>query len=547
MPQVTYSRRAVRPVDRLVRLLLAFVLLALPMQFAAPEPAEAGMRHQMAPRTLAVGAGYTLEIRSDGTLWAWGTSGVALGLGSGVNSALMPTQVGSDRGWVSVAAGNGRSFAIKADGTLWAWGSNMNYALGLGDTVDRSVPTLVNGDTDWVAVDSQGGNGSTFALKDDGTLWAWGYNGYGELGLGDTDTRQTPAQVPGHTGWVAFATGTDHIVALKADGTVWTWGKNGDGQLGLGYTSLSVGTPTEVTGAQDCVSVGAGDMHSLAITADGTLLAWGYNYAGQLGDGTTETRTAPVEVGDGWRAVAGGSYYTVGIKADGTLWGWGYNYYGQLGDGTFDDRLTPTPTDSGNDWLAVCAAKGDYRSSAVKVDGSVHAWGRNTGGSLGTDSVVNVSEPMPIGAALGWSDIAEGHSHTIAIREDGTMWSAGLNRYGRLGLGIADEWTIVPTYTQIGADTDWAAVVVDEYHNLALKSDGTLWAWGTDEYGQLGVELEGAATNSTVPVQVGTDDDWSDIGPHLHRHGTVRRSSLEFHTELTVLVEIGRASCRERV
>ncbi len=505
-------KRAVRSADRLVRLLLAFVLLTLPMQFASPEPAEASLRPRMAPRTLAMGVSHAHEIRSDGTLWAWGSSGFALGLGPDISSASVPMQVGDDRDWVSVAAGSSRSFAIKADGTLWAWGLNTNYELGLGDTDTRYVPTLVNAETDWVAVDSQGSDGSTFALKGDGTLWAWGYNADGRLGLGDTESHPTPAQVPGHTGWVAFEVGGAHIVALKADGTVWTWGRNTNGELGLGYTSAPVGVPTQVSGLQDCVSVSAGWWHSAAIAADGTLMAWGHNGSGRLGDGTTDQRTAPVEIGTGWRAVSGGADFTVGIKADGTMWGWGENGSGQVGDGTFIDRLTPTPTNTGTDWVAVCAATGYYRSSAVRADGSLHAWGTNGDGALGTGNTAAVNEPTPIGATFGWSDIAEGHSHAIAIREDGTMWAAGLNRYGRLGLGIDDEWTVVPTYTQVGTDTDWTAVVVDEYHNLALKSDGTLWAWGTDEYGQLGVELEGAATNSTVPVQVGTDDDWSDIG-----------------------------------
>ena len=213
-------------------------------------------------------------------------------------------QVGADNDWAHVVAGSGRSFAIKADGTLWAWGSNSNYALGLGDQDARTEPTKVNDDTDWVAVDSQGNNGSTFALKADGTLWAWGWNGYGQLGLGTYDTViDTPGLVDSDGEWVAVSADHSYAMGVKADGTLWGWGSNTGGQLGLGSgQSIVFWAPTRLLTGEWSVehwhAISAGSSYSHAIALDGTLWAWGDNGYAMLGDGTTDRRRTPVQIGD---------------------------------------------------------------------------------------------------------------------------------------------------------------------------------------------------------------------------------------------------------
>ncbi len=234
-----------------------------------------------------------------------------------------------------IAAGaTGHSLAIKPDGSLWAWGDNSFGELGIGRSDWSSHSTPVQVLTGVAAVAAGGGH--TLALKTDGTLWAWGDNGNGQVGDGTTAERHTPLRVL--TGVAAVAASGEHSLALQTDGTLWSWGDNGYGQLGDG-TTMGHATPVQVvTGV---AAVATGGYHTLAIKTNGTLWAWGDNRYGQLGDGTTTNRRSPVQVLSGVVAVAAGSDYTLALKTDGSLWAWGRNNAGQFGDGTTTDRRSP--------------------------------------------------------------------------------------------------------------------------------------------------------------------------------------------------------------
>ncbi|MBE0448512.1 MAG: hypothetical protein IBX64_10530, partial [Actinobacteria bacterium] len=193
-----------------------------------------------------------------------------------------------------VSAGINFSLALKSDGTVWAWGRNGYGVYGDDITPPRLTPVQITGLSDMTAVSA--GAAHSLALKSDSTVWAWGDNRFGQLGDGTTTNRPTPVQVTGLSGVVAISAGWDYSLALKSDGTVWAWGDNTLGQLGNGTKSNGISTPAQVSGLSGVTTIEAGPNHAFAIKQDGNLWAWGWNYFGELGDGTTTDRYTPVQV-----------------------------------------------------------------------------------------------------------------------------------------------------------------------------------------------------------------------------------------------------------
>lgn len=334
-----------------------------------------------------------------------------------------------------------------AVGTPLAWGNNWAGQLGDGTTTNHTRPAapLVLGG----AVALAGGSDHTLALAADGTVYAWGRNDHGQFGDGSTTDRYTPVLVSGLSAVTAIAGGggpiDGHSLALAADGTVYAWGRDDYGQLGLGDTQ-DRHTPTRVPGLPPIVAIAGGDGHSLALAVDGTVWAWGRDDYGQLGDGRTTDKLTPVHVatvgGDGnldsVTAIAAGAEHSLALRADGSVVAWGSNYNGQLGNGSTTDSSIPVPVSglSGVTITAIAAGAGADHSVALGQNGAVYAWGDNAGGELGNGTITGSRTPKVVRGLGPATAIAAGYAHTLALLTDGTVRAWGLDDMGQLGTTV---------------------------------------------------------------------------------------------------------------
>ncbi|REE98542.1 hypothetical protein [Thermomonospora umbrina] len=347
------------------------------------------------------------------------------------------------------------------------------------------------------------GTNHTLAVTSDGKVRTWGRNGSGQLGDGTTTPRTGPVEVSGLTGirrrQGAVAGGEWHSLAVKSDGTVWAWGANGSGQLGDGTTTGRT-TPIQVPGLTGVVAVAANEAYSLALKSDGTVWAWGFNSSGQLGDGTTTTRTTPVQVSglSGVVNISAGYGHAVAVKSDGTVWAWGANGSGQLGDGTTNSRRTPVQvsnlTDASTSPGALAA--GGNHSLVLKTDGTVVAFGSGGDGRLGNGGTAGSSVPVAVQNLTAVTAVSAGWRHSAATRADGDILTWGSNEYGQLGNGTTGGSASTPTLVQLTGAT---AAAGGFYDTFALRADGTAFSWGRNNEGQLG---NGTNVDANTPEQV---------------------------------------------
>jgi alpha-tubulin suppressor-like RCC1 family protein len=289
----------------------------------------------------------TAAVNTIGQLWTWGTNVYGqLGIGASGNYYSSPVQVGTLNNWKQVSASGWGIASIKTDGTLWVWGSNSYGQLGQGNTTYYSSPVQVGALNNWKQVSIGGAEvyaggqsafGSTAAVKTDGTLWAWGSNAAGQLGQNYAGNYySSPIQIGALTNWKEVSVGTGFMLSIKTDGTLWAWGSNGSGQLGIG-NQVSYSSPVQIGALTSWkqVSASTNSNHTFAIKNDGTLWAWGQNNYGQLGTNNTTYYSSPVQVGNltNWKQVSAGYRLGVALKTDGTIWTWGWNLSGPIGIG----------------------------------------------------------------------------------------------------------------------------------------------------------------------------------------------------------------------
>ena len=339
---------------------------------------------------------------------------------------------------------------------------------------------------------------------------SWGANSYGELGNGATLStgcicEASPVGVIVLDNIVAIAGGEGHSLALTSDSVVWAWGANSSGQLGNGTTTHS-NTPVQVNGLTGVVAISGGGMHSVALKQDGTIWAWGRNEVGELGNGTLVNSSTPVQVGGltGMVSVAAGRYHTLAVKNDGTIWAWGANTWGQLGNGAVATtgcscETQPFQIPGLADVAAVSG--GAEHSLALLGNGTVRAWGENAWGQLGNGTTITtgcycIPNPVQVSGLTNITAISSGAVHSVAMRSDGTVWAWGRNLEGELGNGSTTTSNIP---VQVSGLTNVAAIAGSNYTSHAVKSDGTVWGWGRNMFGQVG---DGSTDDRHAPVQL---------------------------------------------
>ncbi|MBI4833838.1 MAG: chromosome condensation regulator RCC1 [Planctomycetes bacterium] len=512
----------------------------------------------------AAGDFHSLALTTLGTLWAWGRNDFGQ---LGTNDTLtktQPTQIGTDNDWKIISAGDFHSLAVKDDKSIWSWGKNDWGQLGKGNTDDEDSPTKIGNDMDWDKVSA--GESYTVAIKTDKTLWAWGKNDSGQLGLGDTLSRTEPTKVVTDTDWASAVAGKGYTIAVKTDGSLWAWGANDYGQLGLGDT-ISRTIPTRVGTDTNWATVSISSGYTMAIKTDGSLWAWGANDYGQLGLGDTISRTAPTKVGSetNWADVTTGDYHSVALKTNKTISSWGKNDSGQLGLDDTDDRDLPEPAtgipaaptslsntvislsqinlgwldNSSNElgfkiWRKI-GSSGNYTQIAT-LDANVTSYS-NTGLSplttyyylvkayngFGDSAASNTSSNTTNGS---WLKVSAGYSHCVAIASNNSIWSWGDNDDGQLGLGTKGTGTNKSVPTRIGTLYNWDTILATSYHNMAVKIGGSLWSWGYNSDGQLGLIIWGSGAEKTSPEQITnpSSTDWFDIAAG-ELHSIIRKNN----------------------
>jgi len=358
-------------------------------------------------------------------LYAWG-SNFAGALGDNTTvSKSSPVQIGPNLAWAQVSAGpDGQTVAVTTTSRLYAWGANGRGQLGDGTTINRSSPVQIGALTSWVQVSA--GSGHTAAIRTDGTLWLWGYNRNGQLGLNvsgnnynfNAENRSSPTQIGALSNWVQVKAGAQHTAAVKTDGTLWTWGSNSSGQLGIGVSgqgsaAQNRSSPVQVGSLTNWAQVAAGNIHTAALTTGGALFTWGSGQYGRTGHNSSESYYSPKQVGSltNWAQVSAANRHTTAIKTGGTLWAFGRNNYGELGDGTVVNRSSPVQIGALTNWSQVSGKS--TSTAAVKTDGTLWSWGNGGGGVLGDGTTIRRSSPVQIGALTNWVEVSVAY-HTLA-------------------------------------------------------------------------------------------------------------------------------------
>lgn len=518
-------------------LLLVILVVAATFSFHPGVTLATSISNQSSiPIAFVKGMSASYTLKQDGTVWAMGDN-LQGQLGNNSNkSSDVPVQVSNLSGVTAIAAGNS-GYALKSDGTVWAWGDNSNGQLGNNATNNSSIPVQVSNLTNVIAIEAE--RSWSYALKSDGTVWAWGLNSFGQLGNNSLDNSSVPVKVSNLDNVIGIAARGDYTAyAVKSDGTVWSWG-NYSSRDWAGSGSI---VPRQMPNLDNIIAIASGASSTYVIKSDGTVWAWGQNYDGELGNNSTTNSTYPVSVSNlgSVTAITAGSHTGYALKSDGTVWAWGFNDRGQLGDGSITNSTTPVQV-LGLDSVVAIAADVNL-GYALKSDGSVWAWGYNDFGDLGDITTKNSLVPVPMSllsstSPLTVTSVVSQNDINIAVGTDidsiglpgevlvnlsngettnvSVKWNGGNPVYdgntartyvfnGELSLPETiinpENYTAKVNVNVVETGPSFPIAIASGFSSgYALKLDGTVWTWGSNNRGQLG---NNTTINSSIPVQV---------------------------------------------
>lgn len=413
-------------------------------------------------------------------------------------------------------AQNAHACGIRNDNTLWCWGSNGAGQLGVGSTTNLSLPTKLNDSWRFVSA----GSSHSCGIKQDNSLWCWGHNGswngWGQLGNNDgTGTQQnSPVAVSGGGQWIYVSAGWSHTCGIRTDNSLLCWGNNANGKTGLNTTSGNTLVPTAINGGGTWIKVAVSETHSCGIRTDNTLWCWGNNANGRTGRNTAAGNTlVPTQI-DGsstYIDITAGQEHSCGIRTDGSLRCWGNNWVGMLGDNTQNQRLVPTAISGGGTWKQVSASHGQH-TCAVRTDDTVRCWGFNHEGQGGNGlyEAYNMAQ-VALADTSPYRQISAGapssNGFTCGIRMDGSLRCWGANRHGQLGNGTQ---SYINTPMPTNATGLWRQVATgDAGSTCGIRMDSSLWCWGDNAGGQLG--LGNNTARIFTPTQVSGGGQWLKV------------------------------------
>jgi len=455
---------------------------------------------------ITTGASHTIVIDKNGRLWGWG--GRSFGqVGDNTSAFCTTTPVcicGAIKTFCKISAGACHTLAIDKNGRLWAWGRNVWGELGDGTLIQRNTPVSVVG-TVKTFCEIATGTCHSLAIDKSGIVWAWGNNGFGVLGNNINGlSKCTPVSVYGTKTFCQIATGgaffTSHISAIDQNGRVWAWGNNLAGQLANNSTSVQY-SPVSILGVvKTFCKINVGACHTVAIDKNGRAWAWGFNGQGQLGDNSLTSRRTPVSVLGTTKTfcqIAGGSSHTIAIDKNGRVWAWGLNTNGQLGDNTLLSKRTPVSV-LGTTKTFCSIYGGNLYSTGIDKDGIIWSWGLNSTGQLGDNTLLSKTTPVSlVGTRKTFCKIGGGGAHNTAIDQYGQVWAWGSNGSGQLGDNTSTQ-KCTPV-SLAGVKKTFCEIVGTNSHTLAIDKNGRLWAWGVNSVGQLG---DNSITQRLTPVSV---------------------------------------------